>query len=95
MFRGEDFRVEVEDEGFDIIRGVIPIPIILLNGSNPVLSHSVESRCVEEFSVGITFNELVYPGFNFPELFLISENTTKFILESNFQEVEKLAMGII
>ncbi|KAF3638766.1 40S ribosomal protein S25 [Capsicum annuum] len=56
---------------------MIPISIVILDGSNPIPSPSVNGRGVEKSGVGITLSEPVYSGFHHSEFLLIFENTTK------------------
>lgn len=84
MLSGLEFRIKAKNGTLDIIRGMIPVSIIILDGSNPVPSPSINGRGVEEPGIGISLSEPIYSGFYPLELLLILENNTKFILERRF-----------
>ncbi|KAF3638856.1 40S ribosomal protein S25-4 [Capsicum annuum] len=79
---------EAKNRSLNIIRGMIPISVVILDGSNPIPSPSVNGRGVEKSGVGITLSEPVYSGFHHSEFLLIFENTTKVILERRFQRMD-------
>ncbi|KAF3662983.1 hypothetical protein FXO37_12215 [Capsicum annuum] len=83
LLSGEEVRVEIEDDSFDIIRGMTPVPIVILNGSNPISSPFVNGGGMEESSVRVSLSGLVYSRFHSPKFLLTSEDVAKVSLKGS------------
>lgn len=84
VLSGEELIVEVKNGTLDLIRGLMPISIVILDRSNFVPPPSINGEGVEESGIGISLSKPVNSGFYHPKLLSILKNITKVGLERRF-----------
>lgn len=94
MLKGVKGVVEPTDFVFDVLGVKGPVSTVILEGTAPVSSLTIEGRSVEETCVGIPHSKPVNSGFNLSKFLLLLKDVTIIFSEIPFKVMEKVVGGV-